>query len=127
MDLLGYEIEEKKYLEKISFFENIKQIYLGKKKYELMPLINKLKVDIFKYQFLKNDKKKGDALFKRKRYKEYLSPIEKHTLIMVYEKLGLPKPDPNKKVKINKFQFIPVVDMIIIFCLSVILLNKKFI
>ena len=127
MDLLGYETEEKKFLEKISFFENMKQIYLGKKKYEIMPLINKLKVDIFKYQFLKNVKKKGDALFKRKRYKEYLSPIEKHTLIMVYEKLGLPKPDPNKKVKINKFQFIPVIDMVIIFCLSAILLNKKFI
>ena len=125
MDLLGYEIEEKKYLEKISFFENIKQIYLGKKKYEVMPLINKLKVDIFKYQFLKNVKKKGDALFKRKRYKEYLSPIEKHTLIMVYEKLGLPKPDPNKKAKINKFQFIPVIDLVIIFALSFSLLKNK--
>ena len=125
MDLLGYEIEEKKNLEKISFFENIKQIYLGKKKYEVMPLINKLKVDIFKYQFLKNIKKKGDALFKRKRYKEYLSPIEKHTLIMVYEKLGLPKPDPNKKAKINKFQFIPVMDLVIIFALSFSLLKNK--
>ena len=125
MDLLGYEIEEKKYLEKISFFENIKQIYLGKKKYEIMPLINKLKVDIFKYQFLKNVKKKGDALFKRKRYKEYLSPIEKHTLIMVYEKLGLPKPDPNKKAKLNKFQLIPIIDLVIIFALSFSLLKNK--
>ena len=125
MDLLGYEIEEKKYLEKISFFENIKRIYLGKQKYEIMPLINKLKVDIFKYQFLKSVKKKGDALFKRKRYKEYLSPIEKHTLIMVYEKLGLPKPDPNKKAKINKFQFIPVIDLVIILALSFHLLNNK--
>ena len=125
MDLLGYEIEEKKFLEKISFFENMKQVYLGKKKYEIMPLINKLKVDIFKYQFLKNVKKKGDALFKRKRYKEYLSPIEKHTLIMVYEKLGLPKPDPNKKAKINKFQFIPVIDLVIILALCFHLLNKK--
>ena len=125
MDLLGYEIEEKKYLEKISFFENIKQIYLGKKKYEIMPLINKLKVDIFKYQFLKNVKKKGDALFKRKRYKEYLSPIEKHTLIMVYEKLGLPKPDPNKKAKFNKFQLIPIIDLVIIFTLSFSLLKNK--
>ena len=125
MDLLGYEIEEKKYLEKISFFENIKQIYLGKKKYEIMPLINKLKVDIFKYQFLKNVKKKGDALFKRKRYKEYLSPIEKHTLIMVYEKLGLPKPDPNKKAKFNKFQLIPIIDLVIIFALSFSLLKNK--
>ena len=127
MDLLGYEIEEKKYLEKISFFENIKQIYLGKKKYEVMPLINKLKVDIFKYQFLKNVKKKGDALFKRKRYKEYLSPIEKHTLIMVYEKLGLPKPDPNKKAKFNKFQLIPIIDLVIIFALSLSLLKNKLI
>ena len=125
MDLLGYEIEEKKYLEKISFFENIKQIYLGKKKYEIMPLINKLKVDIFKYQFMKNVKKKGDALFKRKRYKEYLSPIEKHTLIMVYEKLGLPKPDPNKKAKFNKFQLIPIIDLVIIFALSFSLLKNK--
>lgn len=127
MDLLGYEIEEKKYLEKISFFEKIKQSYFGRRKYEKMPLINKLKVDIFKYQFLKNVQKKGDPLFKRKRYKEYLSPIEKHTLIMVYEKLGLSKPDPNKKVNINIFQFIPVVDIVIIFCLSALLINKKFI
>ena len=125
LDLLGYEIEEKKFLEKISVFEKIKQSYLGRKKYEIMPLVNKLKVDIFKYQFLKNVKKKGDPLFKRKRYKEYLSPIEKHTLIMVYEKVGLPKPDPNKKIKINKFQFIPVVDIVFIFLLSIKLLNNK--
>ena len=125
LDLLGYDIEEKKFMEKISFFEKIKQSYLGKKKYEIMPLINKLKVDIFKYQFLKNVKNKDDALFKRKRYKEYLSPIEKHTLVMVYEKVGLPKPDPNKKIEINKFQFIPVVDLVIIFLLSMHLLNKK--
>ena len=70
LDLLGYDIEEKKFMEKISFFESIKQSYLGKKKYEIMPLVNKLKVDIFKYQFLKNVKNKDDALFKRKRYKE---------------------------------------------------------
>ena len=125
LDLLGYEVNEKKFLEKISFFEKIKQCYLGKKKYEIMPLVNKLKVDIFKYQFLKNVKNKDDALFKRKRYKEYLSPIEKHTLVMVYEKLGLPKPDPNKIIKINKFQFIPVVDAVIIFLLSINLLKKK--
>ena len=127
LDLMGYEIKEKKVMEKISLFEKIKQSYLGRKKYEVMPLINKLKIDIFKYQFLKNVKNKDDALFKRKRYKEYLSPIEKHTLIMVYEKLGLPKPDPNKEIKINRFQFIPVVDIVIIFVLIILLLNKKFI
>ena len=31
LDLLGYEINEKKFLEKISFFEKIKQSFLGKK------------------------------------------------------------------------------------------------
>ena len=126
MDLLGYEIEDKKYYYKLSMFERIKEIYLGRKKYELISSINKLKIDIFKYQFLKKNKKKNiDTIFKRKRYKEYLSPIEKHTLIMVYEKLGLPKPDSNKKIKINKFQLIPIIDIIIIFFLSAFLKTKN--
>ena len=126
MDLLGYEIEEKKYLNKISFFEKIKEIYLGKKKYELMSEINKLKIDIFKYKYLKkNEMKNKNNIFKRKRYKEYLSPIEKHTLVMVYEKLGLPKSNLNKKVKINKFQYIPIVDLILLFFICSFLLNKK--
>ena len=127
LDLLGYDINDKKIMEKISFIERIKQNYLGRKKYEIMPLINKLKVDIFKYQFLNNVKNKDNALFKRKRYKEYLPPIEKHTLVMVYEKLGLNKPDPNKSIKFSKFQFIPVVDAVIIVFLSIILLKKKII
>lgn len=122
MDLLGYEVEEKKYYEKLSLFERVKEIYLGKKKYELMPEINKLKIDIFKYQFLKKkDIKNKNRIFKRKRYKEYISPIEKHTLLMVYEKIGLSKPNPNKKIKFNKFQFIPVVDLVFIYFLFILL------
>lgn len=128
MDLLGYETEEKNIYSKISFFEKIKEIYFGKKKYELMSEINKLKIDIFKYQYLKKSEKKNknkNVIFKRKRYKEYLSPIEKHTLFMVYEKLGLPKPDLKKKTKINKFQYIPIIDLVFIFFLGIFLWNKK--
>ena len=128
MDLLGYETEEKNFYDKISLFEKIKEIYFGKKKYELMSEINKVKIDIFKYQYLKKSEKKNknkNLIFKRKRYKEYLSPIEKHTLFMVYEKLGLPKPDSKKKIKINFFQFIPVNDLILIFFLGIFLWNKK--
>ena len=74
MDLLGYEIEEKKFLNKLSLFEKIKEIYLGKKKYELMSEINKLKIDIFKYKYLKkNEMKNKNNIFKRKRYKELKS------------------------------------------------------
>ena len=126
MDLLGYEIEDKKYYSKISLIEKIKEVYFGKRKYELMSSINKLKIDIFKYQFLKErEKKNKNIIFKRKRYKEYLPPIEKHTLSMVYEKLGLSKSDPNKKVQFNKFQFIPVIDIIIILTLGIFLRSKK--
>jgi hypothetical protein len=126
MDLLGYEIEDKKYYSKISLIEKIKEVYFGKRKYELMSSINKLKIDIFKYQFLKEREKKNEnIIFKRKRYKEYLPPIEKHTLSMVYEKLGLSKSDPNKKVQFNKFQFIPVIDIIIILTLGIFLRSKK--
>ena len=125
MDLLGYEIDDKKFLEKFSLFEKVKDVYFGRKKYELMPEISRLKVDIFKYQFLKNNEKKDkNAIFKRKRYKEYLSPIEKHTLLMVYEKLGLSKPDIKRKIKINKFQYIPVIDLVTIFALGILLFNK---
>ena len=122
MDLLGYEIEEKKIFYKISLFDKIKSIYMGKKRYELMSTINKLKMDVFKYKFLKNNEIKEDrSIFQRKRYKEYLSPIEKHTLFMVYEKLGLPKPDIKRKIKINKFQYIPVIDLVLIFILAILL------
>ena len=124
MDLLGYEVEEKKFYNKISLLEKIKELYFGKQKYELMPDIHKLKIDIFKYQFLKKRDKNKNSIFKRKRYKEYLSPIEKHTLFMVYEKLGLPKSDPNKKIIFNKFQYIPIIDLIVIFFLIKLLWNR---
>ena len=91
-----------------------------------MSEINKLKIDIFKYKYLKkNEMKNKNNIFKRKRYKEYLSPIEKHTLSMVYEKLGLPKSNLSKKVKINKFQYIPIVDLILLFFICSFLFNKK--
>ena len=126
MDLLGYEVEDKKYYNKLSLIEKIKEVYLGKRKYEMMSSINKLKIDIFKYQFLKESEKKNkNVIFKRKRYKEYLPPIEKHTLFMVYEKLGLSRPDSNKKVHFNKFQFIPIIDITIIFILGIFLRSKN--
>ena len=117
MDLLNYEGEKTKFLEKYSMFERVKKIYLGKKKSLLLTNdeIEKIRIDIFKYKF----KKKYS--FIRKRYKEYLSQIEKYAIILINEKLGLPQLNFNEKIEFNKFQFIPIVDIIKIF----ILINLK--
>ena len=79
MDLLNYEGEKTKFLEKYSMFERVKKIYLGKKKSLLLTNdeIEKIRIDIFKYKF----KKKYS--FIRKRYKEYLSQIEKYAIILI--------------------------------------------
>ena len=126
LDLLGYEVEEKKWIYDNSMFEKIKQVYLGRNKYDMIYDVEKIKIDIYKYQFIKpSDVKKNNSIFKRKRYKEYLSQIEKYAVFLIYDKLGLPKPDSNKNVKINRFQFVPVYDLIVVFILVNLILKNN--
>ena len=113
LDLFNYEIEEKNFLKKISLFENLKEIFFGRRKSLMISNdeIDKIRIDIFKYKF--NNK----TSFQRKRYKEYLAQIEKYAIILINEKLDLPEIDFNEKIKFNQFQFIPIIDIIIIFIL----------
>ena len=126
LDLLGYDINEKKWIYDNSMFEKMKQAYLGRSKYDMIYDVEKIKIDIYKYQFIKpSDIKKNNSIFKRKRYKEYLSQIEKYAVFLIYDKLGLPKPDSNKNIKINKFQFVPVYDLIVVFILIKMIIKNK--
>ena len=120
IDLFNYDGEKIKFLEKYSMFEKIKQIYFGKKKMLFLENdeIDKIRIDIFKYKF--NEKNS----FRRKRYKEYLSQIEKYAIILINEKLGLPKLNFDEKIEFNKFQFIPINDIIIIFILIHLIINN---
>ena len=110
LDLFNYNFEEKNILNKISFFEKIKQIYLARKinLIDSYDEIDKIRIDIFKYKF--NNK----SSFIRKRYKEYLSQIEKYAIILINDKIGLPKLNIFEKIEFNKFQFIPIIDIVII-------------
>jgi hypothetical protein len=63
--------------------------------------------------FIKDNK----AMFKRKRYQEFLLPIEKYSLQPIFQKLNLPKIDFNREKHINSFQLIPIVDIVIIIIL----------
>ena len=118
LDLFNYNFEEKKILTKISMFEKLKQIYLGRKNNIINCSIDKIRLDIFKYKIINN------SYFKRKRFKEYLSQIEKNAIFLINEKLGNQNYNNNKKIEFNKFQFIPIVDLVIIFILINILINK---
>ena len=91
----------------------LKEIFFGRRKSLMISNdeIDKIRIDIFKYKF--NNK----TSFQRKRYKEYLAQIEKYAIILINEKLVLPKLDFNEKIKFNQFQFIPIIDIIIIFIL----------
>ena len=75
--------------------------------------IEKIKIDVFHYTFIKDN----NALFRRKRYQEYLLPIEKYSLIPIFNKLNLPQIDNKREKHINSFQLIPIVDLVIIFIL----------
>ena len=120
LDLFNYNFEEKNILNKISFFEKIKQIYLARKinLIDSYDEIDKIRIDIFKYKF--NNK----TSFKRKRYKEYLSQIEKYAIILINDKIGLPKLNIFEKIEFNKFQFIPIIDIVIIIILIHLILYK---
>jgi hypothetical protein len=120
LDLFNYNIEDKKFIKKISMFERLKEIYLRRKEKHIISNdeINKIRIDIFKYKF------KDDKSFIRKRYKEYLSQIEKYAIILISEKLDLPKFDKNRKIQLNKFQLIPIIDIVILFILLKIIINK---
>ena len=113
LDLLGYHIEEKEFIYKNSFFEKIKMFYLNKEKDEIIGNIEKIRIDVFHYSFIKDNM----ALFKRKRYQEYLLPIEKYSLMPIFEKLNLPKIDNKREKHINSFQLIPIIDLVIIIIL----------
>ena len=113
LDLLGYIVDEKEFIYKNSFFDRIKNYYLKKEKDEIVGSIEKIKVDVFHYMFIKDNK----AMFKRKRYQEFLLPIEKYSLQPIFQKLNLPKIDFNREKHINSFQLIPIVDIVIIIIL----------
>ena len=121
LDLFNYNSERKNNLNKISMFEKLKRIFLGRKNNILInDEIDKIRIDIFKYKFYNN------KTFQRKRYKEFLSQIEKYAIILINEKLGLQKIDFNEKIEFNIFQFIPIDDIVIIFILINLLVNKYF-
>ena len=120
LDLLNYNCEEKNFLKKISMFEKLKQIYLGKQKSIINDNIDKIRIDIFKYKFINNNS------FKRKRYKEYLAQLEKYAIMLINEKLGN-KVNAHKKIEFTKFQFIPIIDIVIIFILiNIFFTGKKY-
>ena len=119
LDLFNYDFDQKNNLKKISMFEKLKQIYLGRKNSALSnDEIDKIRIDIFKYKF------HNYKTFQRKRYKEYLSQIEKYAIILVNEKLGLQKINFNEKIEFNLFQFIPIVDIVCIFILINLIINR---
>lgn len=113
LDLLGYIVEEKEFIYKNSFFDRIKNFVLNKEREEMIGIPEKIKIDVFHYMFIKDN----NALFKRKRYQEYLLPIEKYSLQPIFDKLNLPKIDFNREKHINSFQLIPIVDIAIIIIL----------
>ena len=121
LDLLGYEVEEKNILYQYSFFYKIKNFMIGVKKEQMIKEeIDKIRIDIFKYKFNKSSK---NSFYIRKRYKEYLAQIEKYGInLILYEKMNFTKPNDNKNIQLNKFQFVPIIDIIII-----IILMKKII
>ena len=125
LDLFNYNIEQKKFLRNISMFERMKEIYFGRKEKLIITNdeIDKIRIDIFKYKF------KNNSSFQRKRYKEYISQIEKYAIILISEKLDLPKYNSSKDIKFNIFQFIPIIDIVIIIILIKIILyeyNKRY-
>lgn len=125
LDLFNYNIEQKKFLRNISMFERMKEIYFGRKEKLILTNdeIDKIRIDIFKYKF------KNNSSFQRKRYKEYISQIEKYAIILISEKLDLPKYNSSKDIKFNIFQFIPIIDIVIIIILIKIILyeyNKRY-
>jgi len=115
LDLLGYKIEEKKIFYKLSFFEKIKCYYLNFYKEEFDYNPKKIKIDVFKYNYLRKPTK--ISLFKRKRHQEFLGSVEKSGLNRVFEKFNLPKIDENRIKHINSFQLIPVIDILVILLL----------
>ena len=120
LDLFNYNFECKNIFHKLSMFSKLRQIYLGNKNNIMISNdeINKIRIDIFKYKF------NNSTSFQRKRYKEYLSQIEKYSIILINEKLGLSKLDFKEKIEFNKFQFIPIIDIVIIFTLILLIINK---
>ena len=115
LDLLGYKIDEKNFYYKLSFFEKIKCYYLNFYKEEFDYNPKKIKIDVFKYNYLRKPTKL--SLFKRKRHQEFLGSVEKSGLNRVFEKFNLPRIDENRKKHINSFQLIPVIDILVILLL----------
>ena len=56
-------------------------------------------------------------MFIRKRIREFLGNIEKYALSSIFKMYGLPQIDESRDIYLSPFQFIPIVDLLIIFVL----------
>ena len=115
LDLLGYEVEEKEPYYKLSMFDKIKNLYLGVEKPIMDMVPRKVKIELYNYKF--KEKSKNKVLFMRKKIREFLGNIEKYALSSIFKMYGLPEIDEKRKIYINPFQYIPIVDLLVIFFL----------
>ena len=110
LDLLGYDVQEKQMYYKLSMVNKMKEWYLGLQRSEIEHSIKKVKIDLFYYRFIK-----GKANYiQRKRHSEFLGNIEKYALHSIFNLYGLPEINEDRDIYISPFQFIPVVDVLII-------------
>lgn len=119
LDLLGYEVEEKQNYYKLSMFDKIKNLYLGVDKPIMDITPRKVKIDLFNYKFKEISKysQNKKIMFIRKRIREFLGNIEKYALSSIFKMYGLPQIDESRDIYLSPFQFIPIVDLLIIFVL----------
>ena len=115
LDLLGYEVEEKEPYYKLSMFDKMKNLYLGVDKPIMDMVPRKIKIELYNYKF--KEKSKSNVLFMRKKIREFLGNIEKYALSSIFKMYGLPEIDEKRKIYINPFQYIPIVDLLVIFFL----------
>jgi hypothetical protein len=56
-------------------------------------------------------------IFRKKFAKEFLPPVEKHALSPIFQMYGLPTINENRTITVSPFQFIPVIELSIMFVL----------
>lgn len=120
MDLLGYEIPQKAFFYKMSLFDRITNSLIGIARKQVPNEIKKIKIERYLYEFVNKTEHEG-KLMKRKYNWEFLGNIEKYAINPIFQRANLPEIIHERNIAINSFQFIPIIDLLIIICLFRIL------
>jgi hypothetical protein len=123
LDLLGYYVEGKREFYKYSLIQNIIDYSLGHNREKFNDTVDMVKIEKYHYYFTSyNTFKRTGDIWKKTHLNDFLQPTDVKIFKTFFETINLPFDD--RIIKFSLFQQIPIVDIVVSFLVTWIILRK---